>query len=81
MVPSPRPLALTDSQITTIMAAARPLLPVDRDAFLRHVAAVLATQPAIGDGVVSRVCREIQARYWRAPAIDGRGQARAKYAR
>src|SRR5262245_27465248 len=31
------------------MAAARPLSPADRDAFLRRVATVLATQPTLGD--------------------------------
>jgi hypothetical protein len=80
--PPSRPLALDDAQITTIMRAARILAPADRDAFLRQVAAVLELQPAIGDGVVARVCREIQQRYWVPPAIDGSGRLGAgKYAR
>src|SRR5262249_3496681 len=45
------------------MAAGRPLSPADRDAFLRHVATVLATQPTLGDGIVARVCREVQRRF------------------
>ena len=35
-----KPLALTDSEIATIMAAARVLSVADRDAFLHQVAAV-----------------------------------------
>ena len=79
---SARPLALDDSQITTIMSAARILAPADRDEFMRQVAAVLERQPELGDGIVARVCREIQLRYWTPPAIDGRGGAGSgKYAR
>jgi hypothetical protein len=79
---SSRPLALDDAQITTIMRAARILAPADRDAFLRQVAAVLELQPAIGDGIVARVCREIQQRYWVPPELDGTGRlAGGKYAR
>jgi hypothetical protein len=56
--PSPRPIALTDAEITTIMAAARPLSPADREAFLEHVAAALAALPMRGDGVVARTVRD-----------------------
>ena len=80
-MPSPRPLALSDSEITTVMSAAAVLNVADRDAFLRSVAAPLATLPAIGDGAVARVCREIQSRYWRAPDLDERGPYGGKYAR
>jgi hypothetical protein len=77
---SPRPLALTDSEITTIMAACRPLSPDDRESFLQHVAAVLAAQPVLGDGVVARVCREIFKQHWKAPELDTR-PAGGKYGR
>jgi hypothetical protein len=70
--PSSRPLALSDSEIAHIMAAARPLSPGDREAFLCQVAAVLELQPMLGPGIVSRVCRELQARYWRASEVDER---------
>jgi hypothetical protein len=66
------PIRLTDSELDAVMSAARPLSPADRDDFLRSVAAVLASAPAIGDGLVARVCREIQARYWRAPDLGER---------
>jgi hypothetical protein len=69
---SPRPLALSDSEISHIMAACRPLSPGDRDAFLQHVAAALAALPMLGDGVVARVCREVFKQRWRPPEVDGR---------
>jgi len=77
---SPRPLRLDDAQITHIMRSARILAPGDRDAFLRQVAAVLEQQAEIGDGIVARVCREVQRLYWTPPAIDGRGLGEGKYA-
>src|SRR5262245_48669989 len=66
-MPSLQPLALTDSEITTVMSTARVLPVADRDDFLRQVATVLATQPTLGDGIVARVCRELQSRFWRPP--------------
>jgi len=41
LAPSPRPLALSDSEIAHVMSAARVLAVADRDAFLQHVAAAL----------------------------------------
>jgi hypothetical protein len=78
--PSPRPLALSDSELTTIMALARPLSPNDRDAFLQHVAVALAALPVLGDGVVARTCREIFSQHWHAPELDTRSVG-SKYAR
>jgi len=75
LAPSPRPLALSDSELTTIMAACRPLSPADRDVFLRSVAFALEQLPELGDGAVSRVCREIQSRYFRPPELAGRNHS------
>jgi hypothetical protein len=79
--PPSRPIALTDSEITTIMAAAKPLSTADRDAFLQHVAAALASQPVLGDGVVSRICREVFKQHWRAPELDVRPRGGGEHAR
>jgi hypothetical protein len=68
-----RPLALSDSELTTIMAAARPLSSADRSAFLEHVASALAALPMRGEGVVSRVVKEVFKQHWRAPELDVRG--------
>ena len=77
---TPRPLALHDSQIATIMAACRPLSTADRESFLHHVAAVLATQPELGDGVVARVCKQVFREHWKPPELDTRPHG-GKYGR
>jgi hypothetical protein len=76
----PQPLALTDSEMSTIMRAAEPLAPADREDFLRQVATVLGGMSVLGDGVVARTVREIQARYWRPPEINGTNNV-GKYGR
>ena len=48
-------------------AAARPLAVQDRDAFLRDVAERLAALPHLGDGVVHRMCAEVQREHWDPP--------------
>ena len=63
------PISLTDDELTVVMNAARVLPIADRDPFLREVAAALATQPVLGPGIVSRVCREVQQRLWCAPDL------------
>jgi hypothetical protein len=73
------PIALTDNQLSTVMRAAGALHVSDRDAFLRAVAATLATRE-IGDGTVGRVCAELQKRFFRPPENDAR-VAGGKYAR
>jgi hypothetical protein len=65
----PRPIALTDEQLSAVMAVAEPLAPADRSAFLEDVAVALAALPTIGDGVVNRVVREVQSKYFR-PELD-----------
>jgi hypothetical protein len=44
------PLALTDSELDQIMAAATPIDPDRRDSFLRAVASELARCPEVGPG-------------------------------
>jgi hypothetical protein len=61
------PLKLNDSELNIVMRAAQPLAPKDRDAFLQDVAKHLATLPVRGDGIVHRVCAEVQRRHFDAP--------------
>ena len=63
------PLSLTDSEMQTVMTAAAPLPPQDRDKFLRDVAAELAKHPEIGAGLVARVAAEAQRRYFAPPTF------------
>ena len=73
------PLALSDSQLDAVMRAASVLNIYDRDEFLRAVAHELAGRE-LGDGIVGRVCAELQKRFWRPPEIDGKPHG-SKYAR
>jgi hypothetical protein len=74
-----KPLALTDSQLDIVFRLAAPLLDVDRSAFLEDVARVLGELPEIGDGVVARVCAQVQRKYWRPPEIGYGGVGSGKY--
>ena len=66
-----KPLALTDSQYSTVYQACEPLAPADRDPFLRALAHALGGEPQpLGDGAVFRAVKLLQRQYWRPPAID-----------
>jgi hypothetical protein len=65
----PKPIGLTDEQIRMIKSAAVPLHPHDRGAYLERVAALLANQTEIGDGLVARAVRAAQKEFLRARPI------------
>jgi hypothetical protein len=66
---TPKPLALSDSQLDAILRAAGPLPPDLRAPFLEDVARALAGRE-LGDGIVARTCAEVQKRYWKAPDLS-----------
>jgi hypothetical protein len=63
----PQMLNLTDTELDIVFAAAQPLALKDRDAFLKDIAERLTALPHLGDGVVHRVCAEVQRRHWDPP--------------
>jgi hypothetical protein len=65
----PAPISLTDSEMTAIMAAARPLAPRDRDKFLRVIAVVIAEMPERGDGAIHRAIRSTWREFFSAPDL------------
>jgi hypothetical protein len=73
-----KPLALSDDELSAIFAAATPLAVDVRYEFVRTVAAVLATCPEIGPGLVHRVCAETQRRFFTPPTVP---RVPAKWAR
>jgi hypothetical protein len=75
------PLRLTDSQITAIFAAARPLAVQDRDPFLQDVAAALQGIADPGDGDVARAIRAVQRRHFDPPDLDERAEPHRLMAR
>jgi hypothetical protein len=75
------PLRLTDSQITSIFAAARPLAVQDRDPFLQEVATALAGISDPGDGDVARAIRAVQRKHFDPPQFDERSEPHRRMAK
>ena len=67
------PLALTDSELDAVLAAARPLPVERRDAFLQAVAAELRGRE-VGPGLVHRVVAQVQREFFDTPDLS-RGHA------
>jgi hypothetical protein len=61
------PIALTDAQLNTIIAASTPLPPDLRSAFLETCAREISALPMIGDGSLHRLVMVVQRRYFRPP--------------
>jgi hypothetical protein len=59
-MPAPQPLALSDSQIATVMQLSRPLLPDQRVTFVELLATRLNGHREIGDGALYQLCRDLQ---------------------
>jgi hypothetical protein len=74
------PLKLTDAELDAVLAAARPLPVHVRDGFLQAVAVALQGCGELGPGVVFRVVRDVQRRYFDAP-LDTVHSGVSKYAR
>jgi hypothetical protein len=75
------PLRLTDSQITAIFAAARPLAVASRDAFLLDLAAALQGISDPGDGDVARAIRAVQRKHFDPPQFDERSEPHRRMAK
>src|SRR5262245_28668718 len=73
------PVSLTDIQMDAVLAAAHPLAPDRRSAFLAEVARTLASERVIGDGLLHRVIMHVQRQYFDPPDL-GRTTARANIA-
>jgi hypothetical protein len=54
------PLALTDDEMNAVQAAAAPVHPLQRDAFLKALAEELERYPVVGPGVVHRCAAALQ---------------------
>ena len=70
----PRPIAVSDQQLSQIMTAAAVLAPSDRDEFLRALADALRDESELGDGVLARTIRHVSALF---PAASDHRRAAA----
>lgn len=59
----PTPLALNDDEYSALQAAAQPIHPLQRGAFLRALATELEKHPVVGPGVVHRCAADLQRRF------------------
>jgi hypothetical protein len=66
-----RPLSLSDQSIALLLDLAKPLHPDQRSAFLESVAARLRDEPVLGDGIVSRIAKDLQRLYLKPPDLSG----------
>jgi hypothetical protein len=57
------PLSLSDDEYNAVQAAAAPIHPQQRDAFLKALAEELERYPVVGPGVVHRCAAELQRRF------------------
>jgi hypothetical protein len=64
-------LCLSDDELTAVMDVCKPLPPQDRDQFLRAICAELEKHPVVGPGLIHRVCRDLQRRYFDPPNLSG----------
>jgi hypothetical protein len=67
------PLALTDAEFAAVQAAAAPIYPQQRDAFLKALAAELERHPVVGPGVVHRCAAALQKIFVVAAHSETRG--------
>ena len=59
-------VSLSDTDLSAVMDAARPIPPQSRDRFLREVAAELAKHSELGPGLVGRVARDVDHEQYRS---------------
>jgi hypothetical protein len=66
------PIHLSDDELTCVMAYAQPIARHLRDAFLREVASeVSRLGDQVGSGTVSRICRQLQRKFFDVPDLNG----------
>jgi hypothetical protein len=61
------PLSLSDDEYRAVEAAAGPVHPQQRSAFLQALAKELELHPIVGPGLVHRLAAELQRRFVIAP--------------
>jgi hypothetical protein len=71
------PLALTDDELSAVQDAAAPIHPMQRDAFLKALAAELERHPVVGPGVVFRAAAALGRHRDQKSQADAEGVGRS----
>ena len=66
------PLSLNDAEFAAVQAAAAPIHPRQRDAFVKALAEELERHPVVDAGLVHRLAGELQRRYVICPSAARR---------
>jgi hypothetical protein len=56
-------LSLSDDEFAAVQAAAAPIHPMQRDAFLQALATELEKHPVVGPGLVHRLAADLQRQF------------------
>ena len=75
------PLSLNDDEYAAVQAAAAPIYPLQRGAFLQALAKELELHPIVGPGLVHRLAADLQRRYVIAPERETSAEPRHLRAR
>jgi hypothetical protein len=75
------PLSLNDDEFAAVQAAAAPIHPLQRDAFLKALAVELEKYPVVGPGLVHRCASDLQRRFVIAPERGTAAAPREQLAR
>jgi hypothetical protein len=75
MIPA-KPIALSDEQMSAVLAASHPLPADRRNDFLADCARELARLPVVGDGVLHRIIMQVQRRHFDPPTQTERHEPR-----
>jgi hypothetical protein len=73
----PTPLQLNDSEMSLLLSLSAPLDQQRRPQFLEEVAQQLEAKRQageIGEGLVHRLARDLQRKYWDPPALANAGK-------
>jgi hypothetical protein len=78
-MPAKTPIALSDAQMSGLLAASYPLPPDSRAAFLEACARELARLPVVGDGALHRVIMAVQRAHFDPPDLSMGVKRSSKY--
>jgi hypothetical protein len=75
------PLALNDDEFAAVQAAAAPIHPLQRGAFLQALAKELELHPIVGPGLVHRLAADLQRRFVISPERETSPSAEPRHLR
>ena len=69
----PHPVDFSEAELDIITDAARPIDPAHRAEFVEAVLTALVPHRVLGEGLMHRICRDLQQRFINMPRVPRRG--------